>query len=505
MPDNPETIRQRRSKKEGLAEPTRVQAVGAAPTFELAPLRVSLERPQRQGPGDVNPLWPTIRQRTAAINFERYREFIDRVFGCVPRPLNGTLTPDDPCGKDPAREEQRLRAMHDRLREHMTGVGSYQLLKTATDVFLLLECGVFLRESDIDTAAEERRTGAPMTAAELVDKLAEFLGNGESRLPYLRHIVETALSDSERINGPFCEGVLDSRVVACSAPCLLELIWSYWLEEAMQVQTINAISVRFQNKRVSGVRDPLINLALDPLRPVSQLLWGYIQDEFNRLTVPRRAYEYSNQYGLTLYGKAVPPMRPADNRSRFIESFHNLLYRCTIFFKEDDDTTILADGFGLLQALKEVHLLLAEGAHNQFGDLPWTARVEMLIQQWLLARPEIRDFLQTRTMVPYTEKWMGQVDTMKRVQGWSDVPVTHFRDLAVFGEQIILSIRYQHWIGENEPAQAINWARYWRPEIQAYIHSYRAATGADLTMEPVDITAPSVLLRDRIAMQAKRA
>ena len=86
-------------------------------------------------------------------------------------------------------------------------------------------------------------------------------------------------------------------------------------------------------------------------------------------------------------------MRPADNRSKFIEAFHNLLYRCSIFFKEDDDTTVIADGFALLQALKEVHLLLAEGAHNQFGDLPWTARVEMLIQQWLLARPEIRDFL----------------------------------------------------------------------------------------------------------------
>ena len=57
---------------------------------------------------------------------------------------------------------------------------------------------------------------------------------------------------------------------------------------------------------------------------------------------------------------------------------------------------MIADGFPLLNALKEVHLLLAEGAHNQFGDLPWTARVEMLIQQWLLARPEMREFLQGR-------------------------------------------------------------------------------------------------------------
>ena len=51
----------------------------------------------------------------------------------------------------------------------------------------------------------------------------------------------------------------------------------------------------------------------------------------------------------------------------------------------NDDTTIVADGFPVLNALKEVHLLLSEGAHNQFGDLPSTARQEMLVQQWILA------------------------------------------------------------------------------------------------------------------------
>ena len=68
------------------------------------------------------------------------------------------------------------------------------------------------------------------------------------------------------------------------------------------------------------------------------------------------------------------------------------------------------------------------------------------MQQWMLARPEIREFLQSRAMVPYTEAWMPQVDTMKTLQGWTDVTVTHFRDLGVFGEQILLSIRYGDWI-----------------------------------------------------------
>ena len=75
----------------------------------------------------------------------------------------------------------------------------------------------------------------------------------------------------------------------------------------------------------------------------------------------------------------------------------------------------------VLNALKEVHLILAQGAHNQFGDLPWTARAEMMTQQYLLARPEIREFLQSRHMVPYKEPWMPQVDTRKTLQSWSDV------------------------------------------------------------------------------------
>ena len=57
---------------------------------------------------------------------------------------------------------------------------------------------------------------------------------------------------------------------------------------------------------------------------------------------------------------------------------------------------MIADPFPVLNALQEMHLLLAEGAHNQFGDLPWTARHEMLMQQWLLARPEFREFLPQR-------------------------------------------------------------------------------------------------------------
>ena len=67
------------------------------------------------------------------------------------------------------------------------------------------------------------------------------------------------------------------------------------------------------------------------------------------------------------------------------------------------------------------------------------------MQQWLLARPEFREFLPTRTMVAYPEAWMDRVDSMKKLQGWVDVSVRSFRDLAVTGEPILLSIRFGNW------------------------------------------------------------
>ncbi|MCI0591081.1 MAG: hypothetical protein L0Y67_05700, partial [Gammaproteobacteria bacterium] len=343
-------------------------------------------------------------------------------------------------------------------------------------------------------------------------KLGSYLtGPTQNILPYLDRIVTqiVGISSERRVERlPYCEAILRNRL---TCPSLLELIWSYWHEEGMLAQTLNTIALRFQNRR-SHARDPLANLELDPLRPLNNLLWGFIQDEYNRLSVQRRAYEYDHHYGFSLVGKAISDFRPADSRSKFLEAFHNLLYRTAIFYREDDDTTVIADAFALLNALRDVHIILAEGAHNQFGDLPWTARKEMLIMQWLLARPEIKEFLRGRYMVPYQEPWMGAVDDMKRLQGWSDVTITHFHELAIYGEQILLSIRYGDWIDINDQELARNWARYWRPEIQRYLHAYMATTGVDLAVEITDtreaanrFLQPSTHLQNRLAAQKVRS
>lgn len=272
----------------------------------------------------------------------------------------------------------------------------------------------------------------------------------------------------------------------------------------MVVQTINSLCRRFQNVRRPGDIDPLATLDIDPLRSLNNLLWGLIQDEQHRLSVVRRNYEYDHHYGLRLEGRATRNLRPADSRSKFLEAFHNLLALCWKFFKQDDDTTYKADGFTVLNGLKEVHLLLSHGAHNQFGDLPTVSRIEMLMNLWLLARPEFREFLPGRTMTANPEIWIDRVDAMKKLQNWTDVSALHFRNLAVYGEQILASVRYGNWTDISDPAHAANWARFWRPQLQSYIHDYRVVTGADLASESeVDTTLPAVHLRRRLAEQVR--
>jgi hypothetical protein len=464
-------------------------------------------------------LWAIIRNRTNAIGFQGYRTFMDDIM----------------CGDQLANQTRQVRAPTTVFR----GVDAYELLRVATDAFLMHEVGVVDRHGTVKKGYQGQGLLVPNDATfDSIEQIAndpsldrsfgptddQRLGlssislsqlqlmrqryyqslDGElsTVLPYLA-VIRERLADiplKPATETPLnCYGILKSHL---AGPLAMELIWSYWLEEGMLVQTLLAILARFENRKIHAGPDPLARFDLDPLRPMANLLWGWIQDEYRRLTVRRRALEYDHEYGLKLLGRAAPAEDRVDSRSKFLESFHNLLFLAHVFYKEDDDTTVIADGFPVLNALRETHLLLAEGAHNQFGDLPSTARAEMLVMQWLLARPEMRDFLGGRPMMPYEEDWMDRVDSMKAMQQWTDVSITHFRDLAVFGEQILLAVRYGNWALANDPQEAANWARYWRPEIQRYVHAYRAATGVDLT-DRKDATVPAVLLRRRLVVQRR--
>ncbi len=83
----------------------------------------------------------------------------------------------------------------------------------------------------------------------------------------------------------------------------------------MLVQTTNAIALRFQNVARHG-RDPLAEFELDPLRPLSGFMWGYVHDEPSRLSAARRAYEYSHE-SASAWRAGRPPAcgRPTHDRS----------------------------------------------------------------------------------------------------------------------------------------------------------------------------------------------
>ena len=488
------------------------------------PLQVTMNR-AAVPPTEDQALWVVIRNSAEALSFENYAAFIEPI-------MCGTKTP--PLSSRALTELARLNRT---VQLTFPDAEPYRLLKVATEVFMMANCGVVIDENpqDLQTTSgtkllnanftplitdhalaeeEELRLLRPTTASpsiqtEWTNYLQQLPGRpaGTKTIPYLYDIVALKLGDvpirpKDAYGARECYGILQRKLIR---PCLLELIWNYWLEEGMLVQTTNAMSWRFQNRRGPQDRDPLAMVEIDPLRGLNNLLWGWVQDEEHRLTIPRRAYEYDHEYGLKLIGKAVPPIQGADSRSRFLEGFHTLLMLCSVFYKEDDDTTVVADGFPVLNALREVHLQLTQGAHNQYGDLPWTARQEFLMQQWILARPEMREFLPRRIMVDYPEPWMDSVETMKTLQGWTDTSILHFRDMAIYGEKILLSVRYGAWTDEIHPENAANWARYWRPEIQGYMFGYRAATGVDLAAATVtgqvNATVPSVLLRSRLPKQ----
>lgn len=357
------------------------------------------------------------------------------------------------------------------------GTDTYRRLRRETEEFLEQ-----VRGSVVDPGA--------VAAAYLIN----------NRLPYVDTVVQRF---PDALTGDPCS---DLNADLLAEPFPVELIWSYWQEEGGLVQTLNYILARFQNRRVMRGRDPLARFDLNPLRPLRQILWSWAEDEMSRITVRRRAAEYQFEYGLPLVGRAVPDSSYlVERRSRFLESFHTLLHEAHVFFTLDDDTTVNADAFPVYNALRDTHLVLAEGASNQFGDLPTQARVEMLTMQWLISQPEVRDFLGGKPMIPYEEPWMDRVDTMKNLAGWTPTSVTHFHELAVRGEQLLLTIRWGNWNSTTVTADsARNWARTWRNQIQRYVHAYRAVTGVDLTVG-TDSRPPAYLLAERAAARSRRA
>lgn len=497
-----------------------------AASVNQTPAPISLQRTTRPLTRDVA-LWLLIKRNADAMSWSNYNEAINFLFDCnepdKPLPPNSGWGPLLNAAK----------SLSHRRFLPFTDTDAYRALKVATEAFVTTFGGIapsvddwsvnsaqFIAAMESDPNLRylaEERLGIKMTGSEIKAMTTAY---ASPMIPYLERVIDnlegsgvsswasTLLNEFQLRKGTNGDGDCDcgslwldclgkSNAEKMNQPPLIELIWSYWMEEGGLVQSMNAVGLRFQNMSTRE-NDPLASLEIDPLRPLNNLLWGFIQDDQHRLTIERRAYEYSHHYGFNLVGKAVPQLRPADNRSRFIEAFHILMGLCVEFFKQMDDTTVVADGFPILNALREVHLLLSQGAHNQFRDLPTTARIEMMMQQWLLGRPEFREFLPRRNMVALPEPWMHSVESMKKLQAWGDGNTFQFWQLATTGEQVLASIRYGNWNMITDANNAANWANFFRPEIQTYIHAYRAVTGVDIgSVEPADPRAPSLHLNRR--------
>jgi hypothetical protein len=441
------------------------------------PFPVALQRPEIAPTNEIA-LWAVIRQASQSISFENYEKFISKVV---------------------AKDLTNIR----RLPFARSGV--YELLKAATEEFLIRNCGIVSGDENWNYMAQDAslQLGRPIDGPMLKKFWDDYVGK-DGDIPYIDRLRNKFPETSKGIDDELRSFILEQRI---KQPCMTELIWSYWHEEAMLVQVMNAISLRFQNRRGPGERY-LANLELDTLRPINNLMWGYVQDEQHRLTIARRAGEYQHQYGIGLYGRAVGRAQPADVRSHFLEGFHQLLHLTARFYQQDDDTTVRADGFPVLNALKEVHMTLGEGGSNQYGDLPWVARLEMMMQQLILARPEMREFFSSRPGVNYPEPWMERIESAKTLLGLEGPNVLHMHYLATMGERLLLSIRFHPWSSTVDAGVAANWARDFRSDVQGYIHSYRAATGVDLSAsavtERIDATMPALLLRRRHELTRRR-
>src|SRR5262245_4527152 len=215
--------------------------------------RVQLRRSEST-PGPQQAFWSVIRNRT--IDFNQYKTFIDDVMCCVCDPTEG---------RESLPKEKRMD-----LRLPFPGVRSYNLLKLATELYLMQECGVVPRptayghatqgklsqpcvsaEQEFDkrfNSAEEtsrmEREEEVTAAGVLTELRTEYLKDLEDdvtaggpfpALPYLK-IIREKLADiplkDPRAVPNSCYGILPSKL---SDPCLLELIWSYWHEEGMLV------------------------------------------------------------------------------------------------------------------------------------------------------------------------------------------------------------------------------------------------------------------------------
>ena len=152
------------------------------------PLGVQLQRSQ-SNPSDDQALWVAIRNSTNGMGFEIYKDFIDRV-----------LCRNDQAGELAELEDPASALLPERKRLRF-GADAYQLLKAATEAFLILRCGIHDHLKGYRESEERGRLGYPASHHHNNEKKRSYLGDGT--LPYLKTVLGTI--GSQDLSKPFCD------------------------------------------------------------------------------------------------------------------------------------------------------------------------------------------------------------------------------------------------------------------------------------------------------------
>src|SRR5262249_44710169 len=155
--------------------------------------------------------WVAILNRR--IDFNAYAHFINQTF-CNPKNKASEALEELESDFATLETDRRFIMAMQRLRKPLEikqdclhvghGLNAYELLKTATEVFLLLECGVFIAEyADGGISGADRVSPAGVSLGELQKALSDYLGDG--RLPYIKRIVG---ANPTLVTSPYCEGFL---------------------------------------------------------------------------------------------------------------------------------------------------------------------------------------------------------------------------------------------------------------------------------------------------------
>ncbi len=212
------------------------------------------------------PLWVVIRNSTESLSFKNYQRYIDIVLCDAPADKSGRWRPDENDVLAPRRipgsQEAPLPAVHRRRR-----------VPAAQGRNRSVPDGQLRRRPHQLSPVRSRTISTILISRTGVDRSRAWIASKRLWKSYLERVNGTQLTSRcptwRSSRSKFPDARIKNRIFAAipgrcrhrravlwascgqklTEPCLLELIWSYWHEEGMLVQTMNAISLRFQNRR----------------------------------------------------------------------------------------------------------------------------------------------------------------------------------------------------------------------------------------------------------------